>query len=89
MKELSVSVPLDGEGLHVRPASDFVKLASKFPCEIIVIKDGIEVNGKSIMGLMMLALAPGDQFLIRAEGEEEAEAVSSLQELVAKNFTSE
>ncbi len=65
----------------------FVKLASKFPCEIFVIKEGVEVNGKSIMGLMMLALYPGAEFEIRASGAEEEEALEALDKLIKSDFT--
>lgn len=73
-------------GLHARPASLFVKVASKFSCEILVIKDGIEVNGKSIMGLLMLALSPNTEFKIIADGEGEAEAIQALDNLIKNDF---
>ncbi|MCB1156719.1 MAG: HPr family phosphocarrier protein [Leptospiraceae bacterium] len=72
--------------MHIRPASEFVKVASRFPCEVMVIKDDVEVNGKSIMGLMMLAIAPGDKFTITTEGEKEEEAMDALKEMIEKNF---
>ncbi len=73
-------------GLHARPASLFVKVASSFPCDIFVIKDDIEVNGKSIMGLMMLALGAGIEFSVRAEGKKEDEALAALENLIKNNF---
>jgi phosphocarrier protein HPr len=72
--------------LHARPASLFVKLASSFPCDIFVLRDDIEVNGKSIMGLMMLALGPGAEFIVKAEGEKSEEALNSLSILIQNNF---
>lgn len=86
MKEILAKIKDSGHGLHARPASQFVKIASRFPCEITVIKDGIEVNGKSIMGLMMLALSAGSEFSIRASGENEETALNLLMELIEKDF---
>ena len=76
-------------GLHARPASMFVKLATKFKSEIFVIKDGEEVNGKSIMGLMMLAAAPGESITICAEGNDAKQALNELEQLVKRNFEEE
>lgn len=73
-------------GVHARPASVFVKLANKFPCEISVEKDGMRINGKSIMGLMMLALTQNTVITVIAEGEKEEEAVSSLCRLIENSF---
>lgn len=85
MKEIVLSIN-SGQGMHARPASIFVQLAAKFPCEIKVIRDDIEVNGKSIMGLMMLALSPGVEFKIIAEGEKEEQAIFELKTLIENNF---
>ena len=76
-------------GLHARPASMFVKLATRFECEIFVEKEGEEVNGKSIMGLMMLAAASGTALTIRAEGSDAGQAVDELEQLVQQNFEEE
>ena len=76
-------------GLHARPASMFVKLATRFECEIFVEKEGEEVNGKSIMGLMMLAAASGTTLTIRAEGGDAGQAVDELEQLVQRNFEEE
>jgi len=57
-------------GIHARPAALFVKLANRFACNILVEKDGEQVNGKSIMGLMMLAAGPGSKLVIICEGED-------------------
>ena len=62
-------------GLHARPASMFVKLATRFECEIFVEKEGEEVNGKSIMGLMMLAAGPGTTLTLHAEGGDADQAI--------------
>ena len=76
-------------GLHARPASMFVKQATRFECEIFVEKEGEEVNGKSIMGLMMLAAASGTTLTIRAEGGDAGQAVDELEQLVQRNFEEE
>lgn len=86
MKQIQLQISENSAGLHARPASMFVKIAAGFPCEIFVIKDDIEVNGKSIMGLMMLALGPGSNFIVKAEGAKEEEALESLKNLVLQNF---
>ena len=85
-KELVVTNKL---GIHARPAAMFVRTASKFDCDIYVEKDGERVNGKSIMGLMMLAAGPGSKLLLTAEGEDAARAVVELEALVKRNFDEE
>ena len=76
-------------GLHARPPSMFVKMATRFKSEILVVKEGEEVNGKSIMGLMMLAAGPGTTLTVTAEGSDAAEAVNELEQLVNRNFEEE
>jgi len=77
-------------GLHARACALFVKTAAKFPrTEVWVARDDLEVNGKSIMGVMMLAAEEGATIRVRAEGPEEKEAVAALQELVAGKFGGE
>jgi len=73
-------------GLHARPAAQFVKLASSFQAHIEVEKDGMPVNGKSIMGVMMLAAECGATLRIRAEGTDAEAAVAALAQLVAEGF---
>ncbi|HSK19104.1 MAG TPA: HPr family phosphocarrier protein [Longimicrobiales bacterium] len=73
-------------GLHARPAAEFVKLAGTFRCDVMVRKDELEVNGKSIMGMMMLAAEFGTAITIRATGEDAAEAVEELSSLVSGRF---
>jgi phosphocarrier protein HPr len=73
-------------GLHARPAAQLVKLASTFASEIELMKDGLEVNGKSIMGVMMLAAECGSTITVRAVGPDEANAVAALTELIASGF---
>jgi len=76
-------------GLHARPAAEFVKLASRFDSTVFVEKDGLEVNGKSIMGVMMLAAEAGSSITIRALGDDSGEAVEALVALVADGFGEE
>lgn len=73
-------------GLHARPAAQFVKLASTFESEIEVRKDGLTINGKSIMGVMMLAAECGSTITITATGVDEEAAVAALIALVARGF---
>jgi phosphocarrier protein HPr len=74
------------EGLHARPAARIVRLANGFAAEIQLAKDGLEVNGKSIMGVMMLAAECGSSIIIRADGPDAEQAVQALAELVASGF---
>ncbi len=73
-------------GLHARPAAEFVKLAGRFGANIWVRKDEVEVNGKSIMGVMMLAAEHGADITIRASGDDAGEAVDALVDLVERGF---
>ena len=85
VKEAAVPI-VNPLGLHARPAAEFVKVAAKFQARVTVSKDGLEVNGKSIMGMMMLAAECGSSLTIRAEGDDAAEALAALQALVADGF---
>ena len=76
-------------GLHARPAAEFVKLANKFSSDVWVRKDEIEVSGKSIMGVMMLAAEPGSYIEVRAAGEDAVDAVAALCKLVSDRFGEE
>lgn len=73
-------------GLHARPAAEFVKLAGTFKADVAVVKDDLEVNGKSIMGMMMLAAECGSSITIRASGAQAEDAVASLAGLVESRF---
>jgi phosphocarrier protein HPr len=73
-------------GLHARPAAQFVKLASQFACNVELVRDGSAVNGKSIMGVMMLAAEQGARVTVRADGPDEAAAVAALVDLIAGGF---
>lgn len=73
-------------GMHARPAAMFVKAASRYRCEVWVEKDGEQINGKSIMGLMMLAAGQGSKLLIRCEGSDAERALKEIEALIASKF---
>lgn len=73
-------------GMHARAATKFVQLAGKFGCEVFISKDGHEVNGKSIMGVLMLVASKGSVVTVRARGERAAEAVDGLIKLIEEKF---
>lgn len=75
------------QGMHGRPASQFVSIANKFAdTEVFVTKDGFDVNGKSILGLMMLAAGPGTVLTIRAVGKNAAAVLEELKKLIESKF---
>ena len=74
------------DGLHARPAAKIVRLASTFNSEVELFKDGMAVNGKSIMGVMMLAAECGSSIMIRADGPDAEQAVTAISQLVAEGF---
>ena len=82
-KELVVTNKL---GVHARPAAMFVRTANRFDCDIFVEKDGERVNGKSIMGLMMLAAGPGSKLAVFAEGVDAAQAIAEIEALLKRKF---
>ena len=73
-------------GVHARPAALFVKTTNRFQCEVLVEKDGEQVNGKSIMGLMMLAAGPGSKLNVICEGEDCQEALNEMEALIKRKF---
>ncbi len=73
-------------GLHARAAAFFVKKAGEYNAEVWVEKDGTRVNGKSIMGLLMLACPLGSEILVKVEGDDESEAFDALRNLVEDGF---
>lgn len=73
-------------GLHARPAAMFVRIASRYRAEVWVEKEGEEVNGKSIMGLMMLAAGQGSKLHVRCEGHDADKAMQELEELIKARF---
>jgi|TARA_B100000809_G_scaffold230976_1_gene245757 phosphocarrier protein HPr len=74
------------QGFHARPAAEFVRLAASFRCDLWLEKDGVEVNAKSIMGVMALAAGKGSQLMIRAKGDDADDALTALGELIAGGF---
>ena len=74
------------QGIHARPSSQFVKLASRFACDVFIEKDGELINGKSIMGLLMLAAGPGSTLRLICEGEGAQAALDELVALVDSGF---
>lgn len=82
-KEITITNKL---GIHARPAALFVKTANQFDAEITVEKDGEEIDGKSIMGLMMLAAGHGSTLTISTEGAQDQEALDALIALVQRDF---
>ncbi len=76
-------------GIHARPAAMFVKVANQFAAEVFVDKEGERVNGKSIMGLMMLAAGPGSSVTVEAIGDDAESALEELAKLFARNFDEE
>jgi len=76
-------------GMHARPAAMFVRIASRYRCEVWVEKENEQINGKSIMGLMMLAAGQGSKLLIRCEGADAEEAMAELEKLIATRFNEE
>jgi len=85
MIERSVQI-VNRNGLHARPAAEVVKTAAKFKSEITMVRDDLEVNGKSIMGVMMLAAEFGASLTIRAHGPDAQQAVDAIAELIAQKF---
>ncbi len=73
-------------GLHARPAALFVKTSNRYKAEVWVEKDGEEVNGKSIMGLMMLAAGHGSKLTVSASGSDAEKFLKEIEELVASRF---
>lgn len=88
MKELKVQIS-NKLGLHARPAALLVKTAAKFKSDIFISRDSQVVNGKSIMGVMMLAAENGAELTISANGTDEAHALEALAELFANKFNEE
>ena len=73
-------------GLHARPAAEIVKTAARFKSDIVLVRDDLEVNGKSIMGVMMLAAEFGASLTLRANGADAEQAVDAIAKLVAERF---
>jgi phosphocarrier protein len=85
MAERTVTI-VNKNGVHARPAAEIVKTAGRFASNITIVRDELEVNGKSIMGVMMLAAECGSAVTLRATGTDAEEAVEALAQLVASRF---
>jgi phosphocarrier protein len=85
MLERNVTIA-NKNGLHARPAAEIVKTAAKFKADITLVRDDLEVNGKSIMGVMMLAAEYGSTLRLRADGPDAEAAVSALANLIESKF---
>jgi phosphocarrier protein HPr len=85
MAERTVTI-VNKNGLHARPAAEIVKAAAKFSSDIVILRDDLEVNGKSIMGVLMLAAECGSAITLRATGPDEAAAVDALAALISTKF---
>ncbi|MDQ2665965.1 MAG: HPr family phosphocarrier protein [Gemmatimonadota bacterium] len=85
MIERSVQI-LNKNGLHARPAAEIVKISARFQSDVTIIRDGTEVNGKSIMGVMMLAAECGSTLILRAEGDDADAALDALAGLILNKF---
>jgi phosphocarrier protein HPr len=77
---------VNNAGLHTRPAATIVKLASKYKCEFFISKDGLNINGKSIIGVMTLAAEMGSELLLSFEGEDEKEASEEISDYFNRGF---
>ncbi|HKW11401.1 MAG TPA: HPr family phosphocarrier protein [Gemmatimonadaceae bacterium] len=85
MPERTVQI-VNKAGLHARPAAEIVKLAAKYTSDITVVREDLEVNGKSIMGVMMLAAECGSTLQLKAEGPDAKEALDALERLIESKF---
>ena len=85
MIERTVQI-VNKNGLHARPAAEIVRISARFQSEITLVKDGMEVNGKSIMGVMMLAAECGSSLLMRADGDDADAALDALSTLIVNKF---
>lgn len=85
MKEITVTI-VNNAGLHTRPAATLVKLASKYKCDFFLSKDGLNINGKSIIGVMTLAAEKGSQLKLTFDGEDEEEAAKEIVDYFNRGF---
>jgi phosphocarrier protein HPr len=85
MQEATLTLTNDS-GLHLRPAAKFVEIASRYRAEVFLRRGELEVNAKSILGVLMLAAEMGAEIVVRTEGPDEAEAMAALTELVEGHF---
>ena len=80
---------INRQGMHARPAALLVSTADQYDSDVTLVKDGMEVNGKSIMGVMTLAAAYGTEILVRVDGPDEEETLSAIEEVFKAKFNEE
>ena len=85
MPERSVQV-VNEAGIHARPAAEIVKTAARFKSEVMIVKDDLDVNAKSIMGVMMLAAECGSTVILKAEGDDAQAAIDAIAGVIAGGF---
>jgi phosphocarrier protein len=85
MAERSAQI-VNKQGIHARPAAEIVKTASRFKSSIVIVRDDLEVNAKSIMGVMMLAAEHGSSIVIRADGDDAEPALDAICNVIADGF---
>jgi phosphocarrier protein len=85
MPEREVQV-INEAGIHARPAAEIVKTAARFRADITIVKEGLDVNARSIMGVMMLAAECGSTVLIKAEGDDAQAAIDAIADVIAAGF---
>jgi phosphocarrier protein len=85
MLEIKVKI-INNAGLHTRPAATIVKLASKYTCEFFLNKDGMHINGKSIIGVMTLAAEKGSELTLTFDGEDEEQASKEITDYFNRGF---
>jgi phosphocarrier protein HPr len=85
MAERTVTI-VNKNGLHARPAAEIVKTAARFASDIVIVRDDLEVNGKSIMGVLMLAAECGSSITLRASGPDEGAALDAIAALISAKF---
>lgn len=85
MKEFNYTIT-DAQGIHARPAGQLVKMAGEYPCKVTIAKDGREVDVKRIMGVMSLGAKQGQVVTIKADGENEDEAITALESFMKENL---
>jgi phosphocarrier protein HPr len=85
MIEKTVTI-VNSAGLHTRPAATIVKLASKYKCDFYIFKDGLNINGKSIIGVMTLAAEMGSELLLTFDGEDEKKASEEISDYFNRGF---
>ena len=88
MTEAKVEI-INSLGLHARPAAQMVKITTQYSCDVFIEKDGMEVNAKSIMGVMMLAAEQGSFITIKCDGEDQEDCLNDLINLVKNKFFEE